>query len=417
MRRNARRTRAARVMLLLALAGAAIPVAGPVAQAYADRAPRPKAGIVPLDLSVVARASGADLRLSEPDMTLAGKRVRFVARLDSLEALPDGRCAATFSSGDSRVALVLPAPLEEAGRLDRSRDWEVIARLLAPAALPGGRAAIAVSADALVKTPGLPSQERPDDVVARVEGASSFSDPGLPPWESEQPLYRTKVLEEGRVRSFTKPEATALAATADERGRFLEYRANLRADDGRMLAVQCRYRLVDGLLRNFAYATVEIAPSGERSNETAVDFEDDRWHDKWSAREKPFPANTYATSCLFPALSGFPVGGRRVVRFHAWGDNRMPVPLYAYLDGEETLDVRGRPEAALRVRVGLDVREAGRSIDVPDAFRDLAEAGGEVWFADESTWWIAKEPPRVVLRYRGPLGAPGSPEVQTDRVR
>lgn len=407
------RGRASRGALALLVALIALPVAGATAQ----KPPRPRAGIVPLDLAAVARATGDDLRLADPDIALAGKRVRFLARVASLEDLPDGRSAGTFAAGGARLVLRFPAPLDAAGRLDHATEWEVIARLLGPVALPDGRAAIAVSADALVKTPGLPSQERPDDVVARVTGRSTFSDPRLPDGESEQPLYRTRVLVPGHSRGFTKPGATALAATSDGRGRFLEYRANLLADDGRMLAVECRYRIVDGALRNFEVSSAEISPAGEQSNPSSVDFEDDRWHDKWSARQKPFPPNTYAANCLLPAMSGFPVGDARVVRFHVWGDNSIPVPLYAYLDGEETVDVRGRPEAALRVRVGLDAREAARTIDLPDTFRDLAEGASEVWFADESTWWIARDAPHVVLRYRGPLGAPGSPEVETVRVR
>ena len=69
------------------------------------------------------------------------------------------------------------------------------------------------------------------------------------------------------------------------------------------------------------------------------------------------------------------------------------------------------------IRTGLDVREASRAIDVPEKWRDAAEAGSEVWYAGESTWWIAAEAPHEVLRYRGLLGAPGSAEVETDRSR
>ena len=65
----------------------------------AGEPPRPHAGTVPLDLAQVARASGADLRLADPDMTLAGKRVRFLGRLVSIEAVADGRQLATFASG------------------------------------------------------------------------------------------------------------------------------------------------------------------------------------------------------------------------------------------------------------------------------------------------------------------------------
>ena len=380
--------------------------------------PRPHAGTVPLDLAQVARASGADLRLADPDMTLAGKRVRFLGRLVSIEAVADGRQLATFASGGATVTLRFPGRLDGAERLSPDRDWEVIARLDTPVALEGGRAAIAVAPDALVKTPGPPSFVRPDDVVVTVAGETLFLDPALPPHESESPLFRTRVLHAGRPGDFTQPGASALAYVTDEKGaRVLEYRSSARAEDGHGIDVRCQFRVVDGHLRSLALGTWRTAPGGGEPDKDWVDFEDDRFHDRWSARERPFPANVYASSCLLPAISGFPLGTAQVVRFWIWGGSQMPTPLYAYRDGEETIDVRGRPERAVRIRTGLDVREASRAIDVPEKWRDAAEAGSEVWYAGESTWWIAAEAPHEVLRYRGLLGAPGSAEVETDRSR
>ena len=279
-------------------------------------------------------------------------------------------------------------------------------------------AAIAVAPDALVKTPGPPSFVRPDDVVVTVAGETLFLDPALPPHESESPLFRTRVLHAGRPGDFTQPGASALAYVTDEKGaRFLEYRSSARAEDGHGIDVRCQFRVVDGHLRSLALGTWRTAPGGGEPDKDWVDFEDDRFHDRWSARERPFPANVYASSCLLPAISGFPLGTAQVVRFWIWGGSQMPTPLYAYRDGEETIDVRGRPERAVRIRTGLDVREASRAIDVPEKWRDAAEAGSEVWYAGESTWWIAAEAPHEVLRYRGLLGAPGSAEVETDRSR
>ena len=392
-------------------------VAAPQA-AKAEAPPRPHAGAVPLDLAQVASASGPELRPSSPDVALAGKRVRFVGRLVALEPAGDGRWLAVFGDGGSaRVLLRLPGPLDRPERIAKDRDWEVIARLDARVTLPDGRAAISVAPDVLVKTPGPPSVVRPDDVLVELAGATFFDDPKLVPWESEKPLYRMRVLRPGRPGDPVVPGATALAYVDDDHGgRFLEYRGSSRGGDGSETAVRCQFRIVDGTLRSIAVGTLRTPPGGEATKDW-VDFEDDRFHDRWSARERSFPPNVIASSCLLPAISGFPVGKARVVRFSTWGDNKMPVPLYAYLDGEETLDVRGRPERALRVKTGLDVRESGRSIDVPEPWRDAAEAGSEVWFAGESTWWIAAEAPHEVLRFRGLVGAPGSAEVEADRVR
>lgn len=415
------RPRASRARRLVALALAAalgVAVLAPDRrEARADQPPRPHAGAIPLELSQVASASGPDLRPTSPDVALAGQRVRFVGRVSSVESLPDGRSLAVFGDGSARVTLRLPGPLDRPERLSKDRDWEVIARLDAPVGLPDGRAAIAVGPDAVVKTPGPPSVVRPDDVVVELAGATFFDDPRLAPWESEQPSFRTRVLKPGRPGDPVRPGPTALAYVDDEQGRrFLEYRGSSRGEDGSETAVRCQFRVVDGTLRSLAVGTLRTPPGGEPTKEW-VDFEDDRFHDKWSARERSFPPNVVAASCLLPAIAGFPVGRSRLVRFSIWSESKMPVPVYAYLDGEETIDVRGRPELALRVRMGLDVREAGRSIDVPEPWRDAAEAGSEVWFAGESTWWIAAEAPHEVLRFRGLVGAPGSAEVEMDRVR
>jgi hypothetical protein len=178
------------------------------------------------------------------------------------------------------------------------------------------------------------------------------------------------------------------------------------------------FRVEGDKLENIAFGSVDIAPSGERSNEVWVDFEKDEFHDKWSARQRRFEANTYGGACLAFAILGTPTEGSSVVRFFVAGDdaNPQPTPLYAYTDGEETIDVRGRSERARRVRVGLDVRRAGANIDVPEAWRHYAEAGSEVWFAGESTYWIALEGEPVLLRFRGPLGPPGAPEALIERV-
>lgn len=414
--RSAARARRPVAAALAALAMLAALATSP-RPACADAPPRPHAGAVPLELAQVASATGPELRPTTPDLALAGKRVRFVGRFVSLEPAGDGRWVAVFGDGSARVALRLPGPVDRPDRLDKDRDWEVIARLDAPVSLPDGRGAIAVAPDLLVKTPGPPSVVRPDDVLVELAGANFFDDPKLPPWESEQPLYRMRVLRPGRPGDPVVPGATALAYVDDDRGgRFLEYRGSSRGADGGETAVRCQFRIVDGTLRSIAVGTLRTPPAGEATKDW-VDFEDDRFHDRWSARERSFPPNVIASSCLLPAISGFPVGKARLVRFSAWGDNKMPVPLYAYLDGEEMIDVRGRPERALRVKIGLDVRESGRSIDVPEKWRDAAEAGSEVWYAGESTWWIAADVPREVLRFRGLVGAPGSAEVEADRVR
>jgi len=383
-----------------------------------DEPPRPKAGIVPLELAQVAGASGEDLRIASPAMSLAGKRVRFVGKVAEVSATADGQQVVVVTDGDARVVLRMPGVLEDPSRLDRAKEWEVIARLDRPVGLADGRQAIAVAPDALVKTPAPPSEVREGDVIVRVAAAASFVDPRLEGWETEDPLYRTRVIAAGRRPEFLHPGMSALAyVTGDDGKRFIESRAVNRADDGRQLAVRCQFRIDGGTLRNIAYGEVELSPTGERTSETWVDFEDQQYHDKWSARLRSFPLNTVAASCLSVAISGFPFAEARVVRFYLWGDNKMAVPLYAYVDGEETIDVRGRPERARRVKLGLDVRESAKSIDVPEVWRHFAEAGGEVWFSGEVTYWVAAASPHVVLRYRGLLGTAGGPEVEIDRTR
>lgn len=387
--------------------------------AYAGEPPRPRAGIVPLELSQVARAEGEDLRFADPDMTLAGKRVRFVGRVAGVGRAPGGEDFIAFTDGSAHVVLRLPGALDRPDRLAPDQDWEVIARLLRPERLSDGRRALSVTPDVVVKTPGLPAEEKPDDVIVQVAGATLFVDPGIEPYESDEPVYRLRITRPGQVNDeFVEPGRSAVAVAKDDQGRTMYNAIRIdRAADGRERTTSCIFRNDGGKLRNVALGQVEIDPAVNRKNELTVDFEEAQFNDTWSARKRNFEPNTYAAPCLGIAISGFPLDSTRVVRFYTWGGSGIPVPLYAYVDGEETLNVRGRPERARRIRVGLDVRQASKSIDVPAVWRHHAEAAGEVWFAGEATYWIAAERPHPMLRFQGPLGPPGAPEAVIERIR
>ena len=384
-------------------------------------APRPKAGIVPTDLDTVAAAKGPSLESGALDTTLSGKRVRFVAQVAETGRTPAGEAVLVLADGGTRVIFRMPDVLERAERLTPGTDWEVIARLDRPVQLADGRAAIAVMPDILVKTPGLPAEQKPTDVVAMVVGETMLVDPPLVPYESEEPLYRMRITDPGKgvKREFTEPRASALAAAKDDQGRTM-YNAirTDRAADGRERTTSCIFRNDGGKLRMIEFGEVEVEPgSGQRGNETSINLENEQFNDTWSARKRSFEPNTYAGTCLATAISGFPLGTAKVVRLYVYGGRGIPVPVYAYVDGEETLDVRGRPERATRIRMGLDVRQTSKSIDVPEVWRQHAEAGSEVWFGGESSYWIASAPPHEMLKFEGALGPPGSPEAVVERIR
>ena len=384
-------------------------------------APRPKAGIVPTDLDTVAAAKGPSLESGALDTTLSGKRVRFVAQVAETGRTPAGEAVLVLADGGTRVIFRMPDVLERAERLTPGTDWEVIARLDRPVQLADGRAAIAVMPDILVKTPGLPAEQKPTDVVAMVVGETMLVDPPLVPYESEEPLYRMRITDPGKgvKREFTEPRASALAAAKDDQGRTM-YNAirTDRAADGRERTTSCIFRNDGGKLRMIEFGEVEVDPaSGQRSNETSINLENEQFNDTWSARKRSFEPNTYAGTCLATAISGFPLGTAKVVRLYVYGGRGIPAPVYAYVDGEETLDVRGRPERATRIRMGLDVRQTSKSIDVPEVWRQHAEAGSEVWFGGESSYWIASAPPHEMLKFEGALGPPGSPEAVVERIR
>jgi hypothetical protein len=410
--------RAARVRVVaLAAVLAALLAAG---DARAE-APAPKAGIVPTELATVAAATGPDLKSDALDTTLAGKRVRFVAQVAETGRTPADEAVLVLSDGGARLVFRMPDVLERAERLTPGTDWEVIARLDRPVQLADGRAAIAVMPDILVKTPGRPAEENPSDVVAKVVGETMLVDPPLVPFESEEPLYRMRITDPGKglKRDFTEPRASALAAAKDDQGRTM-YNAirTDRAADGRERTTSCIFRNDGGALRMIEYGEVDVDPaSGQRSNETSINLEHEEFNDTWSARKRAFEPNTYAAACLGTAISGFPLGRAKVVRLYVYGGRGIPVPVYAYADGEETIDVRGRPERATRIRMGLDVRQSAKSIDVPEVWRQHAEAAGEVWFSGESVYWIASAPPHEVLKFEGALGPPGAPEAVVERIR
>jgi len=379
------------------------------------KAPRPVAGVVPLDIEDVAEAEGPTIRVDD-DYDLAGKRVRFVAEVEDVGETSAGEHFIAFEGDGERVVLRLPGPLEDPGRLEGGDEWAMIGRLDRPVTLANGERAIAVGPDVLVKTPGPPGTVRPDDVIVEVAGAEFFGEPTSKPWESERPRFRLQILEKGdRKEDFLLPGATGLARVPKGGKQLYDYQQVTSSEDGRKLAHRCVYELEGGRLRNTGFGEVELDAAGERTKQRWVDFGSDRFHDTWSGKRKPFPANTYQAACIGVGMTGFPVD-ERVMRFFVWGERGMPVPVYAYIDGDETLNVRGKPERAHRIRVGLDVRRAAWLVDVPEPFKKEAEAAVETWHAGDSTYWIAADGPHDMLRFEGPLGPPGSPVVRIDRT-
>lgn len=387
------------------------------AAAAAAELPQPKAGAIPLELGQIAAATGPKLRLQDAPLDLAGNRVRFTAKIADLGKTAAGESFIALSEGGDQLLFRLPGPLEKPDRLDRSGTWEVIVRIDRRVILADGRAALAVGPDVLVKTPAPPGEIHPGDVIVTVAGEEMFDDPGAEPWIAEEPLYRIRITKPGSG-DFHTPGETAMAENQDERGRTnIDYRVNTTAADGRKRSARCLYRVEGGRLRNAAFGAVELSPQGKQLAHEWVDFERDRYSDTFSGRKKPFPTNIYAAECLGFAMGGFPFERTAVMRFYVWGGRGNPVPLYAFVDGEEGVNTRGREENAKVVRMGLDVRQAARDIDLPEIWRRGAEAGGESWHQGDSRYWISTRKPQVVLRFTGPFGSPGSAEGELERVR
>ncbi len=392
-------------------------VAGLLPLAAFAEAPRQVGGIVPLEIEDVAEAEGPNLRIDDYEMDLAGKRVRFVAEVDDVGKTSAGEHYIAMEGDGERVVLAMPGPLETPGRLDDEDEWSVIARYHRPVTLANGEQAIFVGPDILVKTPGPPGAFRPDDVVLTVEGEQFFGAPTTKPWESEKPLYSITITEQGKFQQdFILPRQTGFAAVTQKGKQLYDFQQVTAAKNGRQLAHRCVYELAMGRFRNTAFGEVELDAKGERTKQRWVSFANDKFRDTWSATRKSFAPNTYQATCLTVAMSGFPIDAG-VMRFFIWGERGMPVPVYAYIDGEETLETRGRPEKAHRIRIGLDVRRAATEVDVPEQWTKEAEAAVETWHAGDSTYWIAATPPHDMLRFEGPLGRPGAPIVRIDRVR
>ena len=399
--------------LLALLGGGCAPVEGPV----------PHGGVVPLSGSQASSLKGADLDLPREDavdLPLAGRRVRLVGRVAEVGGPADGVDVLQVVSEGSRVLLRLPGRLERPAQLVAGQDWEVLARLGEPVTLEDGRQAISVGPDIVVKTPGPPASERPSDVVLRLQAADFFVDPGIAAFDAREPLYRmTEVGEKARFRiDFTQPGPSALATAVDTQGRhFLDYRSIVRSPDGRQLATRCVFRIEGDRLRNVGFGRVEIAPDGSRSHEHWTDLEQASSRDSVSGKLSPLPANTYGTSCIGFAVAGFPGETQTLVRFFLSNGSGDLSAVYAVLDGKESIEVRGGTETAWRVKLGSDVRRSAALVDIPDSFRDYAEATGEGWYAGESTYWLAARTPHEILRYRGLLGPPGTPDVLIERIR
>jgi hypothetical protein len=385
--------------------------------AAAEELPAPKAGAIPLELGQIADAKGPELALSGSILKLAGNRVRFTGEVADLGETGAGESFLQLEEGGDEVLLRLPGPLEDPSRLERGKTWEVIVRLDRRVTLADGRSAIAVGPDVLVKTPAPPGEVHPGDVIVTVAGEEMFEDPGLKPWMSEEPLYRLRITKPG-TGQYLRPAESAMAFEKDEGGRStIDYRVNASAEDGRKRSNRCVFRVEGKQLRNVAFGAVELSPTGQQLRHEWIDFERDRYHDTWSARKKPFPKNIYAAECLGYAIAGFPFDRAKVMRFYVWGGRGNPIPLYGFVDGEETISARGGEERAKIVRVGLDVRQVARDIDLPEMWRRGAEAAGESWHQGDSRYWLAVRDPKVVLRFQGPFGAPGSAEGELERLR
>src|SRR5262249_54897119 len=157
---------------------------------------------------------------------------------------------------------------------------------------------------------------------------------------------RMRVTDPGKglKQEFTEPRSSALATAKDDQGRTM-YNAirTDRAGDGRERTTSCIFRNEGGKLRLIEFGEVQVDPAtGKRTNETSINLENEQFNDTWSARKRAFEPNTYAAGCLGTAMSGFPLGSAKVVRIYVYGGRGIPLPVYAYVDGEETLDVRGR---------------------------------------------------------------------------
>jgi hypothetical protein len=385
--------------------------------------PTPHGGVLPLSGQQAAGLRGAELDLpreNAADLPLAGRRVRLVGQVSEVAGTSGvGKVLQVVSEG-SQVLLRLPGRLEDPSRLAAGQDWEVLARLGEPVRLEDGRQAISVAPDIVVKTPGPPASERPTDVVVRLRAAEFFVDPAIAAFDAREPLYRlTEVGEKARFRvDFNQPGPSGLATAVDAQGRrFLDYRSVTRSSDGRQYATRCVFRIEGGHLRNVGFGRVEIAPDGVRSQEHWADLEQGASRDSVSGKTTPFPANTYGTPCLGFAVAGFPGETESVVRFHLSSGSGDISAAYAVLDGTESVTTRGRSEAAWRIKLGIDIRRSAALVDIPDSFRDYAEATGEAWYGGESTYWLAERKPHEVLRYRGLLGPPGTPDVLIERIR
>ena len=384
--------------------------------AFAE-APRPIAGVVPLSMDDVAEVEGPTLRLDDYEMDLAGKRVRFVGEVDDVGETSAGEHFVVFEGDGERVVIALPGPLETPDRLDDEEEWAVIARFDRPVTLANGEKAIFVGPDVLVKTPGPPGVVRPDDVILTVAGEEFFQEPKVKPWESEKPMFGLTIVDAGRNKEeFLTPGATGFQGSRKGGNQLYDYQQVTHAKDGRQRAQRCVYKVEMGRFRNTGFGEVELDKDGKRKKQRWVDFASDKFHDTWSAKRKSFPPNTYQASCIGMGMSGFPIDAG-VMRFFVWGERGMPIPVYAFIDGEEAVQVRGGSEKAYRIRVGLDVRRAAQQVDVPEPWKREAEAAGETWYAGDSTYWIAVAEPHDFLRFEGPLGPPGSPVARIDRLR
>lgn len=116
--------------------------------------------------------------------------------------------------------------------------------------------------------------------------------------------------------------------------------------------------------------------------------------------------NTYP-EVLLPLMLGWP-SASRTRAFYSWINDRFVSRVYVETKGETELQLQGRRTRALEMVLFPDLNDFVR---VGSTMARLAKP-----IMPKYHLWFDTEPPNVVLRFEGPYGPPGAPELIMERT-
>jgi len=318
------------------------------------------------------------------------------------------RAQAGQAGPDDRVAWLLPAGHDSAP-LDaiRGAELRLIGRVEETTTTADGRALLRISPIQLLTRTPTHLESSP---IGPGERAIFFGDPRLPSSRAE-PMVRFMFLRPELPRPlWYLPGTVTIEHTGSADAPRYTFRSEVRREDGGATRESsCGFVAENGNLRSVSYDETVFDAAGKLGEQQHLDFATGKFFDKASGREFPWPQNIYAGPCLGFALSGFPFADRRAVDFYLWNEFDAATPMWAVVDGTESVSVPAGVFDCYRVRMNANQRQILRDLALPtEQAADIARSIIADARQPDSLLWMTTAWPHIVVKTEGLVGSPGT---------